>query len=265
MRGTVQRTIPLIASLLMAAIVAAQQPSKETHHLTFRKVVDLTHALSEKNPAYDESAEPLFRAKTVATLEKDHYFAREICLPEHFGTHLDAPAHFAQGKWTVDQIPPERFVAALIVIDVGDRAKSNADYQLSPDDISAWEKAHGEIPSGSVVIANTGWASRWNLAKEYRNADEKGVMHFPGYSLAAAKLLVDNRKVYALGIDTLSIDYGPSRDYPVHQYTLGHSLYHLENVANLNHVPARGATVIVAPMKVEGGSGCPVRIYALVP
>ena len=254
-----------IIYVLAGTLAFGQKHTSEPQRVNFREVIDLTHALSSANPPYEESAEPLFRARTVATIERNHYFAREICLPEHFGTHLDAPAHFAQGKWTVDQIPPERLIAPLVVIDVSKQADRSPDYQISTDDISSWENAHGQIPAASVVIANTGWASRWNSVKQYRNADAKGTMHFPGYSLAAAKLLVEGRHVYGLGIDTLSIDYGPSADYPVHQYTLRHSLYHLENVANLDRVPARGATVISAPMKLEGGSGSPVRILALVP
>jgi kynurenine formamidase len=110
----------------------------------------------------------------------------------------------------------------------------------------------------------TGWESRWNSAQEFRNADRKGVMHFPGYSLEGARFLVEARSVMGLGVDTLSIDYGPSPDFAVHQYTMAHSVYHLENVANLANVPATGAVVIVAPMKLEGGSGGPVRIFALL-
>jgi kynurenine formamidase len=259
-----RRKLPCVI-FLFAAAIALTQDHPGAQQLTFRTVVDLTHALNDKNPAYDESPEPLFHAKTVATFEKDHYFAREICLTEHFGTHLDAPAHFAQGKWTVDQIPPERLIAPLVIVDVSNTAKNNPDYQISADDISTWEKVHGKIPPHSVVIANTGWGSRWSSVNDYRNVDAKGTMHFPGYSLAAAKLLVEEHQVYALGIDTLSIDYGPSKDYPVHQYTLGRGLYHLENVANLDQVPARDATVVSAPMKLDGGSGSPVRIFAMVP
>lgn len=258
------RKVILVISVL-APIVAWTQTQSAVQRIAFRRVADMTHALNEKTPNYEESAEPAFRAKTVATLERDHYFAREVCLPEHFGTHLDAPAHFAQGSWTVDQIPPQRLVAPLIVIDVNGPVKKNPDYQLSREDVLGWEKAHGRIPAGSVVIANTGWESRWDSSKEYRNADAKGTMHFPGYSLEAAKLLVEERNVFGLGIDTLSIDYGPSQDFPVHQYTLAHRLYHLENVASLDQVPTRGATIVVAPMKLEGGSGSPVRILALMP
>jgi kynurenine formamidase len=251
-------------SLVISVLLLAQQRAASRQVVRLRKVVDLTHTLNASTPTYEENAEPAYRAKTVATLEKEHYFAREICLPEHFGTHLDAPAHFAKGLWTVDQIPPERLFAALAVIDVGEKVKRNSDYQLSVADIARWEKLHGEVPPRAVVVVRTGWESRWNSAKDYRNPDAKGVMHFPGYSLEAAKLLVDGRKVYGLGIDTLSIDYGPSPDFPVHQYSLAHCTYHLENVANLASVPATGALIMVAPMKLEGGSGSPVRLLAMV-
>jgi kynurenine formamidase len=252
------------ALLASVSLLAAQQRPASRQVVRLRKVVDLTHTLNASTPTYEESAEPAYRAKTVATLEKEHYFAREVCLPEHFGTHLDAPAHFAKGLWTVDQIPPERLLAPLVVIDVTAEVKRNSDHQLSLADLSSWEGRHGQVPAHAVVVVRTGWESRWNSAKEYRNPDTKGVMHFPGYSLEAAKLLLEQRKVYGLGIDTLSIDYGPSPDFPVHQYSLSRGAYHLENVANLDSVPPTGALIMVAPMKLEGGSGSPVRLLAMV-
>lgn len=248
---------------LSSACAYAQKP-ENPGWLRPTSVVDLTHTLNQQTPTFEESNVPVFQAKTVATIEKEHYFAREISLPEHFGTHMDAPAHFAPGHWTVDEIPPERLVAPLVVIDVRTRVSGNPDYQVSIEDVTDWEQRQGPIPQGAVVIARTGWEARWNSAKDYRNPDAKGVMHFPGYSLAAAKFLVDQRKVDALGIDTLSIDYGASPDFPVHQYTLAHDLYQLENVANLDRVPASGAIVVAAPMKLEGGSGSPARILALI-
>jgi len=258
------RTFIVGCALALAVFVFAQHRQNSASSPAFREVLDLTHAINAQVPTYELSDQPVFRATTVATIDKDGYFAREISLPEHFGTHLDAPAHFAHGLWTVDQIPPERFVASLVVLNATAGAKANPDYQVSVEDIARWEQANGQIPSDAVVIANTGWGSRWDSVKDYRNADDKGVMHFPGYSLEAAKFLVEARNVIGLGIDTLSIDYGPSKDFPVHHYTLSHSLYHLENVANLDRTPAAGATIVVAPMKLEGGSGSPVRIFALV-
>ena len=250
---------PWLCSYLASSVVRTPlQPSG------FRAIVDLTHAINAQTPAFEASAKPLFSAKTVATIDKDRYFARSISLPEHFGTHIDAPAHFARGMWTVDQIPPERLIGSLVVLDVSAGARKNPDYLISVEDIAAWEHAHGQIPAGAVVIANTGWDARWNSGKDFRNPDGKGVMHFPGYSLDAAKFLVEGRTIYGLGIDTLSIDCGRSADFPVHQYVLSHSVYQLEGVANLGHVPASGAIAMVAPMKLEGGSGSPVRIFALL-
>jgi kynurenine formamidase len=260
------RSLIIGYALAIALLLSGQQrqASPTLPPSGFRAVLDLTHTLSAQTPAFEPSAKPLFSAKTVATLEQDKHFARTISLPEHFGTHLDAPAHFARGLWTVDNIPPERLVAPLVVFDVSANLKNNADYLISVEDIAQWEHAHGQIPPGAVVITRTGWDSRWNSAKDFRNADNKGIKHFPGYSLDAAKFLVEARSIFGLGIDTLSIDYGPSPDFPVHQYVLAHSVYQLEGVANLNRVPASGAIVVVAPMKLEGGSGSPVRILALV-
>jgi kynurenine formamidase len=229
----------------------------------YRAIVDLTHAINGQVPKFDP-AEAGFQARTLQTIEKDGYLARYISLPEHFGTHIDAPAHFARGLWTVDQIPAERLLAPLVLIDVHDKVRGNPDYQLSVEDIAAWEHVNHQIPLAAVVMLRTGWGARWNSAKTYRNADAKGVMHFPGFSLDAAKFLVEARQALGLGIDTLSVDYGPSTDFPVHRYTLPQSLYHLENVANLEHVAPTGAIVVVAPMKIDGGSGGPVRILALL-
>lgn len=199
----------------------------------------------------------------MATIEKDGYFARDFSLPEHFGTHIDAPAHFASGAWTVDAIPLNRMVAPLVVLDISEQAKHNADYQIAVQDVLDWERDYGEIPPGAVVFAYTDWESRWSSPEEYRNIDANGVLHFPGYSVEAAGFLTESRVSVGLGIDTLSVDHGPSRDFSVHRYTLPRGIYHLENVANLSAVPARGAIVAVAPIKLQNGSGGPVRILAL--
>jgi kynurenine formamidase len=115
-----------------------------------------------------------------------------------------------------------------------------------------------------VVIARTGWDLRWHSIKDYRNADPQGVPHFPGYSPDAAKFLVEGRSALGLGIDTLSVDRGASKDFPVRQYTLAHSVYQLENVANLDRAPATGGMVVVAPTKLQSSAGGPVRVLALV-
>jgi kynurenine formamidase len=258
------QTFVIGCTLALALLLFAQKRHMEgVEPSGFHAVIDLTHAINGHIPTFDPSELADYKVTTDTTIEKDHYFSRKISLPEHFGTHIDAPAHFARGLWTVDQIPPERLVAPLAVIDVRAKVKDNPDYRVSVEDIADWEQEHGHIPPASVVIVRTGWESRWDSPKAYRNADAKGVMHFPGYSVDAAKFLVEARSVLGLGIDTLSVDYGPSQDFAVHQYTMPRSVYHLENVANLDHVPATGAMVIAAPAKLEGGSGGPVRILAL--
>lgn len=227
------------------------------------RVVDLSYAISDKMVPWpgDDKA---FEAKTNATVEKNGYFTRSFWMLEHYGTHLDAPAHFPPGKTTVDKIPAEKLIGPAAVIDVSAEAERNSDYQLSVQRISEWEKKHGKIPAGAIVLLRTGWASRWPDVARYHNADEKGVMHFPGYSVEAAKLLLE-RKVSGLGCDTLSIDPGNSPDFPVHHVVLGAEVYQLENLANLDKVPEGGATLVVAPIKLEGGSGGPVRVFALLP
>ena len=230
-----------------------------------QKVVDLTHTLGPKSPDWEGTEQRPFEARPLATFAKNGYFTRYISMQEHFSTHIDAPAHFSPTGWTVDQIPADHLVAPLVVIDISQPSAKDADYQLSLADVQAWEKAQGRIPRGAVVEALTGWTAKWGSMQDYRNADAKGTMHFPGYSLDAVKFLVEQRGVYGLGIDTLSVDYGASQDFPVHQFTAKHNVYHLENSTNLDQVPPKGATVVVGAADLEGGSGGPVRILALVP
>ena len=253
------KTFVIGYALALGLLLFAQRHPDASPSVGFRGVVDLTHTTGGDVPSYWQKS----HVRNVASLENDRTPAPEISLAERFGTHIDAPAQFARGSWTVDQIPAERLVAPLVVIDITKKTQSNSDYQLSVEDISRWEEAHGQIPQGSVVMADTGWEARWNMPDPYRNTDAKGVMHFPGYSLDAAKFLVEARGVLGLGIDTLSIDYGPSKKFDVSHYTLSHGLYHLENVSSLDRTPPAGAMVVVAPMKVQGGLGGTVRVMAL--
>ena len=249
----------LTAVVFLCFLCAAAQAQQA------QRVVDLTHTLGPKSPDWEGTEKRPFDARDLATFEKNGYFTRYISMQEHFSTHIDAPAHFSKDGWTVDQIPADHLVAPLIVIDIAKPSAANADYALTVADITAWEKKHGRIPAGAVVEAYTGWTAKWDSMKDYRNADAKGTMHFPGYSLAAAQFLVEKRGVYGLGIDTLSVDVGMSPDYPVHAYTAKHSVYHLENSTDLDKVPPKGARVVVGAAKLEGGSGGPVRILALIP
>jgi len=258
------KTLAIGFSLAAALLLVAQHKSAMSEPDGYREVLDLTHPLNEHSPNWEGTKESPFQAKELENIEHDGYYSRVFTTQEHYGTHLDAPAHFAKGMWTVDQIPPERLVRPLAVLDVRARAEGNADYEVSMQDVADWEASHGQIPTGAVVMAYTGWDSRWNSQVEFCNMGSDKLMHFPGFALETVKFLVKTREVVGLGIDTMSVDVGASSTYPVHQFTSKESVYHLENVANLAQAPASGATVVVAPIKLEDGSGGPVRIFALV-
>jgi kynurenine formamidase len=155
-------------------------------------------------------------------------------------------------------------VRPLVVLDVRENVKGNPDYEVSVEDINTWEQTHGPICQGSVVMAYTGWDERWHRQESFRNQQSDGLTHYPGFSLEAAKFLAQSRNVVGLGIDTMSVDIGATTTYPVHLFTSQLGIYHLENVANLAKVPAAGGMVIVAPIKLENGSGGPARVLALV-
>jgi kynurenine formamidase len=227
------------------------------------RVLDLSYAISEKLVPWPGD-EKWFEAKVNATVEKNGYFTRSFWMLEHYGTHLDAPAHFPPGKATVDQIPVKQLFGPAVVLDARTDSARDADYQLPAARIEEWEKRHGRIREGSIVLLRTGWSSRWPDAQRYRNQDAQGKMHFPGFSAEAAKLLIE-RKASGLGCDTMSIDFGASGDFAVHHLALGAGLYHLENLADLSELPEAGAFLVVAPIKLEGGSGGAVRVFALLP
>lgn len=227
------------------------------------RVIDLAYAIDEKLVPWPGDTR-WFEAKVNASVEKNGYFTRSFWMLEHYGTHMDAPIHFPPGKTPVDQIPVKQLFGPAVVLDVRAEAAKDADYRLTQARVEEWEKRHARIPEGAIVLLRTGWASRWPDAQRYRNQDAQGRMHFPGFSVEAAKLLVE-RRVSGLGCDTLSVDYGASADFAVHRLTLGAELYHLENLADLSALPESGAFLVVAPIKLKGGSGGPVRVFALLP
>ena len=168
----------------------------------------------------------------------------------------------------MDQVPLERLVAPAVVIDVRDRAAADPDYRLTVADVADWERRHGRIAAGTIVLLNTGWAARWPDRRRYLGDDTPGDasrLHFPSFGEEAARLLVQERRVAAIGVDAASIDYGQSRDFRVHRVAAEANVPGLENLANLDQLPPRGALVIALPMKIEGGSGGPLRAIAVLP
>lgn len=228
------------------------------------KVVDLGWALNDKNPYWPADDYEPFRLKTIATLEKNGVLSKAFFCPEHLGTHLDAPNHFEKNQPAVEKIDPANLFAHGVAIDIAMQAGADADYRLTTADIAAWEKANGRIPDGAVVLLSTGWARHWNNYPRYKNQDAMGKMHFPGYSAEAAKFLVEERRAKGLGIDTLSIDYGLSKDFIVHHIVNGAGRYGLENLAHLDKLPPKGFYVVAAPIKIETGSGGPARVFAIL-
>lgn len=227
------------------------------------RIVDLSYAIHGKLPRWPGDKR-VFEAKVNATIKQHGYFTRGFWMLEHYGTHLDAPAHFPPGKKTVDEISPERFFGPAVVVDVRKEAKRDADYRLTVERVRQWEQKHGKIPRGAIVLLRTGWAARWPNEKRYRSMDSRGVMHFPGFGVDAVRLLI-RRKVSGIGIDTMNVDYGASQDFAVHTLSHGAGLYHLENLADLSHLPESGAFLIVAPIKLAGGSGGSARVFAILP
>lgn len=244
--------------------------SSQEIDLSASRVIDLTHAF-DKDTVYWPTSPSGFELKPLhkgLTAGGFYYSAYAFCAPEHGGTHLDAPVHFAEGVWSGSDIPVERFIGPAFVIDVSEKAKENRDYTLTVEDITKFEAEHGKIASGAIVLLRTGWGSRWPDRLAYLGDNKPGDasnLHFPSYGPEAVEFLIRERRVGTIGVDTASIDPGTSQDFPVHRLAAANNVSGLENLANLNELPPVGATVIALPMKIGGGSGGPVRAIALAP
>ena len=225
-----------------------------------RDAVDLTHTLRLDFPHYPGDEPP--RVVACCTLAEHGFATRRWQLDEHSGTHLDAPAHFYADGLTVDQLPLRSLVAPLAV--VGFARPPRPDDELSVADLLADEQAHGPIAPGSAVLLNAGWHHLSADAARYTGLDEAGALHFPGCSAAAARWLIEQRQVVGIGIDTLSLDRGLATELAAHQVVLGAGRWIVENVANLDTAPARGALLVVGLAKLSGGTGAPVRLMAMV-
>jgi kynurenine formamidase len=224
-------------------------------------VVDMTHVYDDAFPTY-------FGAPGIA-MEQSFNFAEngfnlmQLSINEHTGTHVDAPLHFSADGQSVDEIPLANLVCPLCVVHIHEKAASDADAQVTPDDLKAWIAANGEIPDGACVAMHSGWAGKVN-GPEFRNADDAGVMHFPGFHVEAAQMLLEETGAVAIAVDTLSLDHGPSPDFATHYAWLPTNRYGIENLAGLDKVPASGATLVVGAPAHRGGSGGPARIFAMV-
>jgi kynurenine formamidase len=256
----------LAASLLAAACTSApQDPARED------ALVDLSHPFDADTVYWPtEEGFVLERGFAGRTPQGYWYEANRFRAAEHGGTHLDAPAHFAEGHSAVDAIALERLVGPGAVVDVATACAADRDHAISIDDLLASERAHGRIPDGSIVLFHTGFGRLWPDRAAYLGTAERGAeatakLHFPGLSTEAARWLVAERRVRAVGLDTASIDPGVSKSFETHQALFESEVPAFENLANLDRLPARGFEVVALPMKIRGGSGAPLRAIAIVP
>lgn len=240
--------------------IRADEPTREPPRFSFQRVVDLTHTLHAKFPFPMEHA---FSMDRISSRPKDMWNIYRWHFHEHIGTHIDAPFHCSE-RDTVDQIPADKLFGPLAVIDIRRRAASDPDTRLTPDDLKAWEAAHGPIPNGAIVAMCSGWDAKVGDANQFFGRDAKGHFHLPGFHLEAVQFLYQERNVHGIAVDTISLDPGNTGDFPVHHYWLGQNRWGLENVANLGQLPASGATIVVGSPKVAGGSGGPSRVLALL-
>jgi kynurenine formamidase len=249
------------ATAAVASLATAVAPELAMAR-SFTRVIDLTHTMSPVFPTLFGVAgielQPQFSFK------KDGFNLNWWRVIEHAGTHLDAPIHFSEAGATVDKIPATDLVVPLAVVDVAVRAAQNPDYVVSIDDIAQWEKKNGRLPDGCCVAMHSGWGAFAADAGKFTGRDVDGTLHFPGFGFEAAAFLMKERRVLGIAVDTLSLDTGASKDFKVHYGWLPSGRWGLENVANLDQVPASGATLVVGIPKIKDATGGPARLMALV-
>lgn len=251
------------AGIAVAPTVSRPHLNRLSRHESAGEIIDLTHVLANGIPLYSlTDHQP--SAETLVTVQENGFYKQLRTFDEHSGTHMDAPAHFAVDGVTVENLDPSMFVAPAVVIDITAKAEAEADAMVTPEDIAAWESENGEIPPGALVCMYSGWESRWPDIEAYRNPDADGVMHFPGFSGDAAAMLLEERDIVGIGVDTLSLDIGSSTTFDVHLSILPAGKYGLENLRNLSQLIGKSATIMVGIPRYENGSGGPCRVLAMV-
>jgi len=262
----VARQSVVAVALALAAACRAPAPA-----LPAGRVVDLSHPFGAETIYWPTEEGFVLEEGFRGTTERGYYYeAHRFRAAEHGGTHVDAPIHFAAGRSTVDRIPLERLVAPGVRVDVSAACALDRDHAVSRAELLAFEARHGVIPAGAIVLLDTGFAAAWPDRARYlgnagRGPDAADALHFPGLSAEAARWLAEERRIAAVGIDTASIDPGPSRDFEAHRMLFEREVPAFENLASLEALPPRDFYVIALPMKIEGGSGAPLRAIAIVP
>lgn len=260
--------------ILLLFVAACKQPQTKpalAEVLKSGKWIDLTYSFSDETIYWPNNPtgfklDTQFNGITPAGF---YYSSNAYSTPEHGGTHLDAPVHFAKGKWSVDQVPVSQLTGEAVVIDISGKAKNNPDYQAMQSDVEAWEKENGKIPDDAIILFKTGWGKFYPDPVKYIGTAEKGQeavakLHFPSVHPDLTAWLLKNRKIKALGVDTPSVDYGQSKDFKTHQLLYAENIPGFENIANIEQLPVKGAYVVALPMKIKDGTGAPLRIVAWI-
>lgn len=265
---------------MLAPKTAAATPAAPAISIQARSVVDLTHTLTAEFPVWPGN--DAFAMEPVVVIDpsplgsitgslggssgpaRGEFLVNKLSYWEHTGTHIDAPAHKIVDGHTVEELPIEDFVAPIAVVDISDKARTDADALLTVADLEAWERVHGRLPARSVVAMNSGWGAHVTNPQKYVGRDPLGTPHSPGFDPEAVTFLVEERDIVAIGVDTLSLDAASSRTYGAHVAALGAGKYGIESLANLAALPPVGATVVVGAPKHRGGSGGPCRVLAFV-
>jgi kynurenine formamidase len=250
-----------LGAAVAAALPVGSAQAATVRRTTFRNVVDLTHVLGTQFPLFPGAAP--FRIQQAVSHDKDGYYGSILTYWEHSGTHMDAPVHFAPNGLFVDQLRIENLVVPAVVINITEKVRRDPDAVVTPDDIRAWERRYGRIPDNAAVLMASGWGARAGSVEAFRNTDSSGVMHFPGFGKEAIDFLLTERRIAGIGVDTLSLDHGPSTTFAVHYTLLPTNRWGLENLANLESIPPSGATLFVGAPKIASGSGGPTRVMAV--
>ena len=261
---------PPASSILCALLTVSNFGAAANPPFADGKWIDLTHDFST-NTLYWPTAKPFtLEVEFHSHTDKGYFYAaNRYSASEHGGTHIDAPIHFAQGGKTLDQLTVDRLTGLAVVVDVTAKAQENPDYQITAGDLKAWEAKQGQIPKDAILLLKTGYANYWPDAKKYLGTGERGTsavakLHFPGLHPDAARWLVKERTIKAVGLDTASIDYGQSTLFESHRILSEKNIPAFENVKALDKLPATGAYIVALPMKIKDGSGGPLRIVAWV-
>ena len=230
------------------------------------KWVDLTHGFGTETPRWP-GFDPL---KREVKLDFDQYPVRAYMytFPGQYGTHIDVPAHADVGGRTLEEIDLKECVLPLCVINCVEKVKNNPDYALSIKDIMDYEDKYGIIPRGSFVAMRTDWYKRWPYQKAFENCDSKGQAHYPGWSIEAVEFLITQRKIGSIGHETFDTDPPANKNqspFKAECFILKSDKYQVEMLANLDQVTESGGIIICLFAKQVGGTGFPVRCFAICP